>query len=68
MTVLSINKKTAALVNGRGMRNQVPLRIQKGYDRYEVKTGSAGFVQLIKNGKRIAPKDTHIVFNLRRQR
>lgn len=48
--------------------SRIPLRIQKGYDRYEVKTGDAGFVQLIKNGRRIQPHNTHIVFNLRRKK
>ena len=45
---------------------RIPLRIQKGYNRYTVKTGDAGFVQLFLNGKRIMPKNKTIVFNLRR--
>jgi len=44
---------------------RVSNRIKKSYDNYEVKTGSAGFIQLIKNGKRIQPKNTHIKFNKR---
>lgn len=42
-----------------------PLRIQKSYDTYEIKTGDAGFVQLIKNGKRVTPKNFSITFTRR---
>lgn len=47
------------------MVNRTPLRIHKVFDRYEVKTGNAGFVILLKNGKRIQPKNKHLIFNLR---
>lgn len=47
-------------------RSRAPLRIQKSYDIYEVTTGSAGFVILLKNGKRIMPENAHITFNKRK--
>lgn len=48
------------------MRKRIPRRYQKLYDIYSIKTGSAGFVQLFKNGKRIMPKNTTIIFNLKK--
>lgn len=48
------------------MSKRLPARLLKCFDRYELKTGSAGFVQLYKNGKRIIPKNTRIRFNVRR--
>ena len=46
-------------------RRRIPARLRKAFERYEVRTGSAGFVLLIKNGDRIMPKNTTIRFNLR---
>ena len=46
-------------------RKRIPMRMLKSFDNYEVKTGSAGFVQLFKNGKRILPKNISIRFNNR---
>lgn len=46
------------------MRRQ-SLRILKSYDTYTIKTGSAGFVQLLINGKRVQPKNITKTFNIR---
>ncbi|MDQ0825376.1 hypothetical protein QFZ60_001549 [Arthrobacter sp. B2I5] len=43
-----------------------PLRLVKAYDEYQIKTGTAGFVQLIKNGKRIQPKNYERTFRVRK--
>lgn len=48
-------------------RRRTPARLRKSYDRYEIRTGAAGFVLLIKNGKRIMPKNTVMRFNVRRR-
>lgn len=40
-----------------------PLRIQKAYDNYEIKFGSAGFVIVYKNGKRLKHINKKIEFN-----
>ena len=45
---------------------RTPLRLRKAFDRYEINSGSAGFVQIIRNGKRITPKNTTLQFNVRR--
>jgi hypothetical protein len=47
-------------------KRRLSLRTKKSYDQYIVKTGSAGFVQLFKNGKRIMPKYAVLVFNLKK--
>ena len=44
-----------------------PMRVVKAYDEFQVKTGTAGFVQLIKNGKRIQPKNYERTFRVRRR-
>ena len=46
---------------------RLPLRIQKTFDQYEIKTGSAGFILLFKNGKRIQPKNMVIKFNRKKE-
>lgn len=43
-----------------------PLRIQKAFDSYEIKFGSAGFVIVYKNGKRL--KLTSKTLELRKRR
>lgn len=48
------------------MMRRTPQRIKKSFDTYDIKTGSAGFVQLFKNGKRIAPKNYKLRINVRR--
>lgn len=47
-------------------RRREPARRLKAFDRYEIRTGSAGFVVLMKNGRRIQPKNTVLRFNVRR--
>lgn len=49
-------------------RHRPPSRIKKSFDNYEIKTGDAGFVLIIKNGKRIIPKNFSIKFNKRKPR
>jgi len=46
--------------------NRRPLRIQKSYDTYTIKTGDVGFVRLFKNGKRVMPKNSTLVFTKRK--
>lgn len=43
-----------------------PLRLVKAYDEYRIKTGTAGFVLLMKNGKRITPKNYERTFRVRK--
>lgn len=45
---------------------RVPRRIVKSFDLYEINTGSAGFVQLFKNGKRIQPKNARLIIRKRK--
>ena len=52
----------------KGMRNRTPLRIQKSFDEYRIKSGSAGFIQLFKNGKRVQPKNIELVLRKRATR
>ena len=42
------------------------MRLLKAFDRYEIKTGHAGFILLYKNGKRIEPKNYRLKFNIRK--
>ncbi len=53
-------------VSGRPNR-RIPARLRKAFDRYEIRTGTAGFVRLYRNGKRIAPKNATIRFNKRKE-
>jgi hypothetical protein len=42
------------------------LRVAKTFDEYVIKTGSAGFVVLTKNGQRIQPKNFELTLRKRR--
>lgn len=48
------------------IRRRKPLRLVKAYDEYRMVTGSAGFIQLFKNGQRIQPKNATMAFFVRR--
>ena len=47
---------------------RTPLRLRKAFDRYEIKSGSAAFVQIISHETRITPKNTTLKFNVRRRK
>jgi hypothetical protein len=48
------------------MSKRKPLRLQKSFDEYVIKTGSAGFIQLFKNGKRVQPKNYQLTLRRRK--
>lgn len=48
-------------------RRRKPLRLVNAYDEYRIVTGSAGFVQLFKNGRRLQPKNFEITLRRRKQ-
>lgn len=45
-------------------RHRRPLRIQKSYDTYEIRSGSAGFIIVYLNGKRLNKKNWRKAFNV----